>query len=103
MEWKRIRVLNGYTAKARYYNDQKLRYSAGYISRFDCEHIGTPYFSSPSIGVATIKSGLRVIIMETKHRRFEVFCVPNSVKIFKFQREADDAFTMEYKKRKSAA
>lgn len=89
--WTRIRVLSGYTANARYRANEKVRHY-GYVPRNLCEHIPSPYFSSPVIEVSVIKSGLRVVIIETKHARYEVFCVPKESMIYKSQREAENIF-----------
>ena len=71
---KRIKVINGYAASARFHanvSEQPL----GYIAR---QPIQSPYCSGPS-HVVWDWAGQSIIIVETKHRRYEVFAVPPSM------------------------
>ena len=71
---KRIKVINGYAASARFHanvSEQPL----GYIAH---QPIESPYSYSPS-HVVLNWGGKPIIIVETKHRRYEVFAVPPSM------------------------
>jgi hypothetical protein len=86
--WRRIKVLRGYAANARYRAQEKVKHY-GYVPRRLCAHIPSPFFYSPTREVSTIRSGLRVIIVETSHARYEVFCVPSERMICRTQRDAE--------------
>lgn len=68
---KRIKVITGYTADARFWaqTGKKL----GYISRQNT--ITSPYSYSPTHTVFEYK-GTPIIHVETSHCRYEVFAVP---------------------------
>jgi len=72
---RRVAVLPGYTAHARFAAGL-LGDVAGYIPR----EVPTPYASGPTHTVWTrAADGLRVIIAETRHRRYEVFEVVGDI------------------------
>jgi len=69
---KRIKVINGYTADARFFAETGKH--VGYIPRT----IGSPYAYSPTHIVYDWK-GKPCIHVEVKHRRYEVFEVPREM------------------------
>ncbi len=71
---QRIKVIIGYSALARYHVNVGHK-PIGYIPR---QPIRSPYCSGPSHVVWSC-SGQPIIIIETKHRRYEVFAVPQSM------------------------
>lgn len=70
MKYRRVRVLNGYTAHARFLQEVSATPS-GQIPRN--QSIPSPYAYSPVHELFRWKDGRQVFIVETKHRRYEVF------------------------------
>jgi len=71
---KRVRVLSGYAAHARFQSELALDF-LGEIPR---EAIPSPYAFSP-VHVVYSWLGKPVIIVETRHRRYEVFEVTGQI------------------------
>lgn len=82
--FKRIRVLNGYAAHARFCGECESDF-AGHIPAFT----QGAYSYSPSMAVRTWGTK-RVVIVETRHRRYEVFDVTDASLM------SDDAATAAY-------
>lgn len=92
MEWqdvlmKRLLRITGYAARARYGAEISEDF-IGWIPR----QIGSPYSSGPSHGVHTDQKRGSVIIVETKHRCYDVFAVPPEMKIYATDDEATEAY-----------
>ncbi len=68
---KRIKVIIGYAANARFHVNVSAK-PIGYIAR---QPIPSPYCCGPS-HVVWDWTGRPIIIVETRHRRYEVFAVP---------------------------
>lgn len=69
---KRIKVLRGHTAKARFMSEVK--FAVDEIERDNT--IPSPYVSSPTDVVHFwIEKGVNVIVREVRHARYEVFAV----------------------------
>ena len=71
---KRIKVIIGYAASARFHANVS-ETPIGYIPR---QPIPSPYSYGPS-HVVWNWTGRPIIIVETRHRRYEVFAVPPSM------------------------
>lgn len=72
---KRVRVLTGYSAHARFLAET----SEGYLGEIPREaQIPNPYAYSPT-HVVLAWGAVPVIIVETKHRRYEVFEVTGRI------------------------
>lgn len=71
---QRIKVITGYAASARFYANVS-EDPIGYIAR---QPIESPYAYSPS-HVVLDWAGQPIIVVETRHRRYEVFAVPPSM------------------------
>ena len=71
---KRLKVVTGYAAQARFYRD--VGKQLGYIPRQ--KQIPSPYCYSPTHLVYLWK-GKAIIIVETRHRRNEIFEVPTEM------------------------
>lgn len=72
---KRVRVLSGYSAHARFLAET----GEGYLGEIPREAgIPSPYRYSPT-HVVLDWNGVPVIIVETKHRRYEVFEVTGQI------------------------
>lgn len=84
---KRIKTLTGYAAHARYLcsvSDEPV----AWIAR---TAIPSPYCYSPTHAIFQHDSGKRVFIVETRHRRYEVFTVTDE-RVFDSDEAATDAY-----------
>ena len=82
---KRVRVLNGYAAHARFLAETNDAAPLRWIKRA----LDGPYASGPTHGVYDW-GGRPVIIVETKHRRYEVYEIVDGP-IFATEDEAETA------------
>lgn len=74
---KRIKVLNGYTAHARFLVDVCVG-RVGWIARKRLP-VKTPYSFGPSCAVMKHSDKGPVVIAETAHRRYEVWAIPAEI------------------------
>jgi hypothetical protein len=84
VEPRRMRVVTGYAAHARL--SAEMGDPIGYTARL----INGPYVSSPTHAVYALH-GQAVIVVETRHRRYEVFALPSGSVI-----ESDDKATARF-------
>lgn len=73
--FKRVKRLTSHTGHAQFLAETT---DVGFIARV--REIPSPYRSSPTHSVMDWK-GRKVILVETNHRRFDIFEVPNTVTI----------------------
>lgn len=85
--WKTLKTLTTYGAKSDFYSETGD--NIGYV--VNPRHIPSPYSYSPTRAVYTWR-GQKVIIMDTKHKYFEVIAVPSSETIYKTDEQATGAF-----------
>ena len=84
---KRIKVINGYAAHARYLStvgDEPV----SWIARTT---IPSPYAYSPTHALFQTDSGQQIFVVETRHRRYEVFVATDEV-LFDSDEAATDAY-----------
>jgi len=84
---KRLKVINGYAAHARYLStvgDEPV----SWIAR---TAIPSPYAYSPTHAIFQTDSGQHIFIVETQHRRYEVFTVTDET-VFDTDEAAADAY-----------
>jgi hypothetical protein len=63
----------------------------GYIARSQVAHIPSPYAYSPCRAVYEW-NGKYVVSFETRHKRYEVFELPDDMKIYETDEEATEAY-----------
>ena len=84
---RRVKVISGYASHARF--NAECKWTGGYIPRQDA--IPSPYCYSPTHQCFTWR-GMTCILVETSHRRYEVFEVPADRYVHRFDRDATKAY-----------
>ena len=88
-DFQRLKVVRGHAGMARFCAE--LGRDLGYIPRQD---IPSPYAYSPT-HIVSDWQGQPVIVVETAHRRHEVFLVPPYTKIYRRDKDATDVYISE--------
>ena len=86
---KRLKKITGYAANSRWWSEIEESGHRGFLARHQA--ITSPFSYSPTARVWTWR-GKPVIHVEISHRCYEVYEVPESVRIFKHEQDAEDFY-----------